>query len=91
MFSIGEILSEVRVTYSGIIALIISMTSVITGTIFVIMVTRKLEPVDMGLWTLIGTTISYVIIVRPMITYWSIRQLSRGEDVGKIYMKVSVK
>jgi hypothetical protein len=76
-------LSNVRVTYSGLIAFVVSIISVITGTIFVIMVTRRLDPEDLGLWTLAGTLVSYVIIIRPMITYWSTRQLSRGEDVGK--------
>jgi O-antigen/teichoic acid export membrane protein len=76
-------LNDVRVTYSGLIAFVVSIISVITGTIFVIMVTRRLEPEDLGLWTLAGSLVSYVIIVRPMITYWSTRQLSRGEDIGK--------
>lgn len=76
-------MSNIRVTYSGLIAFAVSIISIITGTIFVIMVTRKLTPEDLGLWTLAGTLVSYVLIVRPMITYWSTRQLSRGEEVGK--------
>ena len=37
-------MSSIRVTYSGLIAFGVSLIGVITGTIFVIMVTRKLTP-----------------------------------------------
>ncbi len=76
-------MSNIRVTYSGLIAFAVSIISVVTGTIFVVMVTRRLSPEDLGLWTLVGTLVTYVLIIRPMITYWSTRQLSRGEEIGK--------
>lgn len=59
------------------------MISVITGLIFIIIVTRKLSPDDLGLWTLIGSLVSYVLIIRPITNYWATRQLARGEEVGK--------
>lgn len=76
-------MSSVRVAYSGLIAFAVSIVSVITGTVFVIIVTRRLAPEDFGLWTLIGGIITYVVIVKPIITYWSVRQISRGENVAK--------
>ena len=82
-------LSNVRVTYSGLIAFIVSILSVLTGTIFVVMVTRKLSPEDLGLWTLIGSLISYVLIIRPIISYWSTRQIARGERVEKTALATS--
>jgi len=76
-------LSSVRVTYSGLIALIIGLSSVITGIIFTLIVTRRLSPEDFGIWSIIGSMISYFIVIEPIISYWSTRQIARGEDVGK--------
>jgi len=76
-------LSSIRVTYSGLISLLVSLAGVLTGTIFIIMVTRKLSPEELGLWTLITSVVGYVLIVEPIISYWTTRQIARGERVGK--------
>jgi O-antigen/teichoic acid export membrane protein len=76
-------LSNVRVTYSGLIAFVVGIASTITGFVFTIIVTRRLSPEDLGLWTLIGSLVSYVVIVEPIISYWTSRQIARGEKVGK--------
>lgn len=76
-------MSNVRVTYSGLIALVVSIVSVLTGTIFVLIVTRTLSPEDLGLWTLINSLVGYVFVVDPIVSYWSTRQAARGEKVGK--------
>jgi hypothetical protein len=76
-------MSSIRVTYSGLIGLIVSLLGVATGTIFVILVTRNLLPEEFGLWTLIGSLVSYVLIINPVITYWSTRQIARGEEIGR--------
>lgn len=68
------------------IALIVAIVGVITGTIFVIIVTRKLSPEELGLWTLINIYVSYVFVVDPIVSYWSTRQAARGEAVGKSVM-----
>ena len=76
-------------TYSGLIAFGVSLIGVITGTIFVIMVTRKLTPDELGLWTLIGSLVGYVAIIDPIVTYWTTRQIARGERVGKTALSTS--
>lgn len=76
-------MSNIRVTYSGLISFGVALISVITGTVFVIMVTRKLTPDELGLWTLIGSIVGYVTIIDPIVTYWTTRQIARGEEVGK--------
>lgn len=76
-------MSNVRVTYSGLIAFVVGIASTITGFVFTIIVTRRLSPEDFGLWTLIGSLVSYVVIVEPIISYWTSRQIARGEKVGK--------
>ena len=82
-------MGSIRVTYSGLIGLIISLIGVVTGTIFVIIVTRQLSPEDFGLWTLVGSIVSYVIIINPIVTYWSTRQIARGEEIGKTAVSTS--
>lgn len=77
-------MSNIRVTYSGLISLLISLVSVITGTIFIIIVTRRLSPEDFGTWGLIGGLITYVLVVEPIISFWLTRQTARGMSLGKI-------
>jgi len=76
-------LSDIRVTYSGLIAFAVNLVGIITGMLFVIIVTRRLSPEEFGLWTLIGSMVYYVFIIEPVISYWNTRQIARGEQVGK--------
>jgi O-antigen/teichoic acid export membrane protein len=76
-------LSDIRVTYSGLLSLVIGLVSVFTGLFFVLMVTRRLSPEEFGTWSLIGTMISYFLISERIISFWSTRQIARNEDVGK--------
>jgi len=76
-------LSNIRVTYSGLISFTISIASVFTGLIFTIIVTRRLTPDEFGTWALIGTLIGYFLISEKIISFWTTRQIARNEDVGK--------
>ena len=76
-------MNNIRVTYSGLIALVVSLIGVVTGIIFVILITRTLTPVEFGLWTLLGSVVSYVLVIDPIVTYWSTRQVARGENIGR--------
>ena len=76
-------MSSIRVTYSGLIAFLVGITGVITGIVFTIIVTRQLSVEELGLWTLIGSLISYVLIIEPIISYWTTRQIARGEKVAR--------
>lgn len=83
METIDFVLSNIRVTYSGLIAFVIAILSVITGIIFTLLVTRRLQPEEFAVWSIIGSMVSYFLIVEPIISYWSTRQIARGESVGK--------
>jgi len=76
-------LSGIRVTYSGLIAFVIGLVSVFTGLAFVLIVTRRLSPEEFGTWTLLGTIIVYFLTSERIISYWTVRQVSRGQEVGK--------
>ena len=76
-------MSNIRVTYSGLISLLVGIVSTITGLIFTLIVTRSLTPDEYGSWGLIGGLIMYVMILDPIVTYWTTREIARGEDSGK--------
>ncbi len=76
-------MSNIRVTYSGLIALTVGLASVLTGAIFTLIVTRRLSPEEFGIWSIIGSMISYFLIAEPVISFWATRQIARGEKVGK--------
>ncbi len=76
-------MSNIRVTYSGLISLGIGLVSVLTGIIFTLIVTRQLTPEEFGTWNLIGSLILYVIIAEPIISYWATRQVARGIESGR--------
>jgi len=82
-------LSKIRVTYSGLIAFVVGLSGIITGLIFTIIVTRELTPDELGLWTLIGSLVSYVVIIEPIISFWTTRQIARGEQVAKTSLVTS--
>jgi len=76
-------LSNIRVTYSGLISLVVGITSIFTGTIFTLIVTRTITPEEFGTWNLIGSLITYVVIVEPIISYWVTRETARGIESAK--------
>ena len=74
-------MSNIRVTYSGLISLLVGIVSTITGLIFTLIVTRKLETEEFAIWSLIGSLIVYVMILDPISSFWATRQIARGEKV----------
>lgn len=47
------------------------------------MITRRLTPEEFGTWSLILSIVGYFLISESLISYWTTRQISRGEEVGK--------
>ena len=76
-------MSNIRVTYSGLISLVLGLSSTVTGLIFILIVTRSLSQTELGVWTLIGGLFTYVLVIEPIISYWSLRQVARGNETGK--------
>ena len=75
-------MSGIRVTYSGLIGFAISLSGLITGTAFTLIVTRQLSPEEFGVWAIIGSMVGYFLVAEPIISYWSTRQIARNEPVG---------
>ena len=76
-------MSEIRVTYSGLISFIVGIGSIITGLIFTIIITRSLSPEEFGTWGLVGGLLSYVFFMGTITNFWSTREIARGADSGK--------
>lgn len=76
-------MSSIRVTYSGLISLAIGLSSIVTGLVFTIIVTRQLTQEEFGTWNLIGGLIVYVTIIEPIISYWTVREIARGAQSGR--------
>lgn len=76
-------MSEIRVTYSGLVSLLIGLSTAITGLVFVLIITRNLTPEELGTWGLIGALLTYAVVIEPMISYWITREVARGKNSGK--------
>ncbi len=76
-------MSNIRVTYSGLISLVIGIVSIPIGIVFTLIMTRQLSAEEYGIWALIGTTLMYFVISERLISFWTIRQISRGVEVGR--------
>jgi len=83
-------LSGIRVTYSGLIAFGIGISTIITGLVFTLIITRELSAEDLGTWALIGGLIVYVLVMEPVISYWTTRDIARGENVAKTSLFSSI-
>lgn len=82
-------MSSIRLTYSGLIGFGIRLISILTGIAFTLFVTRNLSPEDFGAWKLIGTFVSYVLVIDPIVNYWVQRQIARNEEVAKSAIMLS--
>lgn len=76
-------MTEIRVTYSGLVSFAIGIASVLTGLIFTLIVTRELSQEEFGTWGLIGSLTTYVFIIEPIVSYWTIREIARGNESGR--------
>ncbi|QLH02206.1 hypothetical protein C5F47_00720 [Nitrosopumilus cobalaminigenes] len=83
-------MSNIRVTYSGLISLVLGIVSVLLGLIFMLIVTRTLNPLEYGTWGLISGIVLYASIIEPMISYWAIRETARNVDSGKTAVSSSL-
>ena len=76
-------MSSIRLTYSGLIGLVVRIASLATGLIFSVLVTRNLTIADFGLYSLIGSLIAYAMFGHIISAYWIPREIARGKEVGR--------
>jgi len=83
-------LTEIRVTYAGLISLIGGIISIFTGVIFTLIITRSVTPEEYGTWGLIVGLITYVSLIGPIVSYWSTRDTARNIQSGKTAVLSSI-
>jgi len=83
-------MSSIRVSYSGLIGFSVSMISILTGLMFTVLITRELTPEEFGLWAIMGAMISYFLIMEPIISYWTTREIARGKNIGTTSLMMSL-
>jgi len=76
-------LNNIRVTYSGFIAFSVGILGIFLGLVFTLMITRRLTPEEFGTWALILSIVGYFLISESFISFWTTRQISRGQEVAK--------
>ena len=72
-----------RIAYAGIIQLVAQFSTLITGLIFVTMVTRNLSIDDFGLWQTLGSSVGLLLIPLAPLNYWTMRYSARGQEVAR--------
>ena len=76
-------MSNIRVTYTGFISFFAAIITVITGSVFTLILTRTLSQEEFGTWGLIGGITQYVLVFGAIITFWSTRDTARNIDSAK--------
>ncbi|RZD44412.1 MAG: hypothetical protein CXT78_06590 [Thaumarchaeota archaeon] len=76
-------MAEIRITFTGLIAVATGMITAIIGIIFTLIITRMLDPVEFGTWGVISVIFLSVLQIEPIISYWTTREISRGLDSAK--------
>lgn len=82
-------MSNIRVTYTGLIAFLVGIGSIITGTIFTLIVTRQLSVEEFGTWNLLGSIIGYTLLLESPIFFWITREVARGTPSAKTGIIIS--
>lgn len=82
-------MSSIRVTYSGLISFAVGIGSIITGTIFTLIVTRQLSVEEFGTWNLIGSIVAYMLLLESPIFFWITREIARDTPSAKTGVIIS--
>jgi hypothetical protein len=63
--------------------LLVGLASIFTGFTFSLIVTRSLTIEEYGTWSLIHVIIAYLLVSQSIVTFWTLRGISRGSEIGK--------
>jgi len=71
-------MSQIRLRYTGIMAYASSLVTTLTGLLFIVLITRRLSPEELGAWRYIGTLINYFVVPAWLMGFWVTRMTARG-------------
>jgi O-antigen/teichoic acid export membrane protein len=72
--------SELRIQYSGLIIFAAQLVSVVTGLVFILLLTRNMSPSQYGVWGNISDVTGYFLLLSGFIPFWALRFVARGEE-----------
>jgi O-antigen/teichoic acid export membrane protein len=67
---------------TGLSAFTAKMISIVTGTVFILMVTRTLTQSQFGFWEIITTVVAFSLYPANLIDFWATRDSARGRATG---------
>ena len=76
-------MSNIRVTHSGLVNLLIGLARVVAAFVFITLVTRSLSIEEFGQYNLVLSITVYVVTSHWIISYWTTREIARGNTSGK--------
>ena len=76
-------MADIRVTYSGLISVAVGLTTIVTGLLFTLIITRTLDPIEFGTWGVITAIFLGVLNIEPIISYWVSREIARGLESAR--------
>lgn len=84
LYSVGlHLLSNIRVTHSGLVNLLTGLARVVAAFVFITLVTRSLSVEEFGQYNLVLSITVYVVTSHWIISYWTTREIARGNTSGK--------
>ena len=75
-------MSKVRITYAGMVGYLSSLFNLITGFLFIIIITRNLTIQEFGAWQVVSSIIGYALLPTIIPRYWSFRNIARGQRIA---------
>ncbi|MGB8780502.1 MAG: hypothetical protein WCD81_07630 [Candidatus Bathyarchaeia archaeon] len=72
--------NRIRVQYSGLIIFVAQMLSVITGLIFILLLTRSMSNDQYGVWSNIFDLTGYFLLLSGLFPFWATRFVARGNE-----------
>ena len=72
---------RVRLRYVGLLSLVASIVAVGCGALFSLIVSRRLQPWELGEWRYISSIFTYFLIPLNVLNFWTVRYVSRGFQV----------
>ena len=76
-------MDQIRLRYSGIVNFLSYLLKLITGLLFIILVTRNLTITEFGQWQILGSLMVYGVFPASLLGYWYFRYTARGIAVAK--------
>jgi O-antigen/teichoic acid export membrane protein len=83
-------LQRIKPKRTGMIVFLSRIFSVGTGFVFLVMITRWLNPQQFGLWEFILDVVVFSSYPVGLVTYWATREVARGNKVGRSTIQASV-